>query len=332
MTMDEKIRTREDLIALSGAYWACCTLQGAVALDIFTAIGPGKTAEETAAAIGATNRGTMMLLNALVAMNLLTKEGATYHLTEISRNLLVRGAPDYMGHIIMHHHHLVPSWHRLAEAVRTGESQRVAVTARADAIYESFIMGMYNIARLHGPAVAGVVDLSGRRSLLDLGGGSGAYAVEFCKANPLLRAVVFDLPRTRPLAEKIFAAAAMTDRLRFMGGDYLRDDLGGPYDAAWLSQILHGEGLETCVALLKRTFSVLERGGVIAVHEFILNDTLDGPLQPALFSLNMLLGTAEGRSYAQGELMDMMEKAGFRDVRRLPYQSRNGAGILVAVK
>ena len=67
---------------------------------------------------------------------------------------------------------------------------------------------------------------------------------------------------------------------------------------------------------------------MILVHEFILDDTLDGPLPPALFSLNMLVGTARGRSYGEGEIREMMAAAGFRDIRHLPFRSRTDSGIL----
>ena len=85
----------------------------------------------------------------------------------------------------------------------------------------------------------------------------------------------------------------------FRGGDFLADDLGGPYDAVWLSHILHGEGPEECRGIVRKAADALEPGGVFLVHEFILDDAKDGPHYPALFSLNMLLGTPAGRSYAR---------------------------------
>jgi hypothetical protein len=67
------------------------------------------------------------------------------------------------------------------------------------------------------------------------------------------------------------------------------------------------------------------------VHEFILDDTRDGPLFPALFSLNMLQGTEHGRSYSGRELAELMSAAGARDIRRIPLQTPNDSGILVGV-
>jgi hypothetical protein len=73
---------------------------------------------------------------------------------------------------------------------------------------------------------------------------------------------------------------------------------------------------------------VLEPGGLILVHDFLLNDSHDGPLFPALFALNMLVNTEEGRSYSEGEVRDMLAKAGVRNIQRLPFRGPTDSGIL----
>ncbi len=67
------------------------------------------------------------------------------------------------------------------------------------------------------------------------------------------------------------------------------------------------------------------------VQEFILDDSMDGPLFPALFSLNMLLNTPAGRAYSEGELFAMLAAAGVRDARRLPLELPNGAGVIAGI-
>jgi len=68
---------------------------------------------------------------------------------------------------------------------------------------------------------------------------------------------------------------------------------------------------------------------MIIIHDFILNNSLDGPLFPALFSLNMLLGTESGQSYSEEQIIDMLAAAGAGDIRRIAIQSPNDSGILV---
>jgi len=322
--------TAETILETSGAYWKSCTLHAAVELGIFTVIDREVlTAEEIGRTIGGSARGVPMLLNALTAMGILRRDGRAYANTEGSLTLLSGKSPRYIGHLILHHHNLMDSWNRLAEAVKTGRPQRISAAVDNETVRRNFLMGMFTIAAILGPLVAEVVNLSGRSRLLDLGGGPGTYAIHFCLKNPGLRATVFDLPTTQPLAEQTIRRFGLADRIEFTGGDFVNDDFGGPYDAAWLSQILHGEGPEVCRAIIAKAARALAPGGMALIHEFILDDTMDGPLPPALFSLNMLVGTVEGRSYGEGEIREMMAAAGFRNVKRLAFRSRTDSGILV---
>ena len=84
--------------------------------------------------------------------------------------------------------------------------------------------------------------------------------------------------------------------------------------------------------IIQKAVDALTPGGMIIIHEFILNNSMDGPLFPALFSLNMLLGTESGQSYSEAQLTDMLAEAGARDIRRIPIQSPNDSGILVGYK
>jgi cyclopropane fatty-acyl-phospholipid synthase-like methyltransferase len=176
------------------------------------------------------------------------------------------------------------------------------------------------------------LDLSGRRKLLDLGGGPGTYAIHFCQAHPDLHAVVFDLPGTRRFAEQTIRRFGLADRVEFAAGDYHKDPLPGRFDTVWLSHILHAENPEACQRLIHKAVQALDRGGVLIVHDFILNDTMDGPLFPALFALNMLLGTDGGQAYAQGQVEIMLKEAGLKNIERLPLDAPNDSGLVVGTK
>lgn len=188
---------------------------------------------------------------------------------------------------------------------------------------------MFNLAMQIAPRIVPEIDLSGRRRMLDLGGGPGTYAIHFCQAYPELHAVVYDLPSTRCFAEKTIASFGLGGRIRFEAGDFDDQEIPKGFDVAWLSHILHAEGPSGCANILKKAMAALEPGGMILIQEFILDDTLDGPLFPALFSLNMLLGTPDGQSYSQVQLLEMLSAAGAGDLRRLPLDLPNGAGVIV---
>ena len=332
--MTEASWTRERLMETSGGYWAACALHAGLRLRVFGALERGPlTAHDLAEAIRASRRGTAVLLSALAAMGLLSKEGDLFSNTEVARELLCPGSVGYIGHILLHHHFLMERWAQLPEAVRTGRPVSGASSRSHDkAEQEAFLMGMFNIASGLAPRVVEAIDLAHRKRLLDLGGGPGTYAVHFCLKNPELHAVIFDLPGTRPFAEDTVARYGLTGRVAFTPGDFLEDELPSGFDVAWLSQILHGEGPEECRTILGKAARALVPGGLLMVHEFLLDDTMDRPLHPALFSLNMLVGTEKGQSYSEGQVRDMMAVASVRDIRRIALPPPATSAILAGTK
>jgi O-methyltransferase domain/Dimerisation domain len=322
--------TAGDLLELSGHFWKTCALHAGVKLGVFSKVGSeALTAEEVAIRVNGSADGVARLLNALTAMGLLEKRNGRFTCSPSVRARLSQDSPAYLGHIMMHHHHLMESWARLDQSVSSGRPIRERTSVSREEWRESFLMGMFNLAMALAPRMVEAVELSSRRSLLDLGGGPGTYAIHFCLKNPAMKATVFDLPATRPFAEQTIARFSLSERIAFADGNYHDDEIPGRYDVAWLSHILHAEGADDCLKIIRKAVAALQPGGMLIIHEFILNDALDGPEFPALFSLNMLLGTESGRSYSERELRDMLTKAGVNGIRRIPIETPNDSGILV---
>ncbi|MDO9308510.1 MAG: methyltransferase [Deltaproteobacteria bacterium] len=322
-----------ELLQLSGGYWAACTLHAAVKLDLFTRLSekPGTAADISGSGL-CDQRGLTMLLDALAAIGLLIKNGEIYDVTPSTKKYLSKQSDGYLGHIIMHHHNLMSSWERLDESVQSGTPVRTNSSRTDDETSrENFLMGMFNLASLAAPKVVPAIDLGGRQKLLDLGGGPGTYAIHFCLHNPGLRAVIYDLPTTRRFAEETVLRYGLTERISFSAGDIITDDIGNGYDVVWISQLLHSEGPQEAGIILEKAVRTLLPGGLVIVQEFILDDDRTSPPFPALFSLNMLVGTRRGQSYSQGELAEMMARAGIRNITRHPLALPNGAGIMTGI-
>jgi len=321
------------LLGVSSAYWRGCALQAGVRLKVFTHLGEDEcSAQDISVKAGTETRATGLMLDALAAINLLTKREGCYRNTPFSKQFLVENSPAYMGHIILHHHHILDGWAQLDQAVTTGKR----VNRRhygEDAERRSFLLGMYNLAKGLAPVIARQIPLEGRMRLLDLGGGPGTYAIHFCLANPEMKGVIFDKPATEPFARNTVAHYKLSDRIDFIGGDFTADPpLGGPYDVAWLSHILHSNSMTDCQTCIKQTVSALAPGGMILIHDFILNDGKDGPEFPALFALNMLVGTERGRTYSAGEIITMLEQAGIADISHHPFRAPNDSSVILGVK
>jgi precorrin-6B methylase 2 len=324
--------TMPELLSFSGSYWACCAMQAAVKLDLFTALADGpQTEERLAAGLGCDLRALRMLVTALAGLEFLERRGDEVTATPSALTYLARTSPEYVGFIIRHHAHIMPGWVNLAESVRSGRPGRreSSVHTEDDDEREAFLMGMFNVGRRQAETVANALDLAGRSRLIDVGGGPGTYAVQFCLRNPELRAVVFDMPTSEPYAREVVARFGLADRVEFAGGDFLQDELPKGQDVAWLSQVLHGENPQDAARLVKNAAASLNPGGLLVIQEFVINNDRSGPAHPALFSLNMLVGTNGGQAYTLDEIRAMMESAGARDIQTLAVNLPMGCQVLI---
>ncbi len=332
MTTPDKSWTLGNILATSSAYWQGCTLQAGVRLELFTALeGSAKTVDEVARQLDLDSRGLELLCNGLTAMGLLHRSGSGYRNSEAATTFLSKNSSRYKGHIILHHQNLVDAWAQLHTAVKQGVPVEKCSPKEADD-RESFLMGMFNLAMDIAPRIVPQIDLTGRNRLLDLGGGPGTYAIHFCLANPSLTATIFDKSTTEPFARRIVDQFQLGDRIDFIGGDFIIDPIsGGPYDVAWLSHILHSNGPEECLQLINKTVGAMAPGGLILIHDFILENSKDAPLFPALFSLNMLVNNPHGRSYSEEEIHSMLQDAGVHEITRLSFKGPNDSGIIRGV-
>ena len=328
--MNETDWTVGQLLRVSASYWESCTIHAGVGLDIFTLIGDEYlSGDEMARKLGGDVRGVSVLLDALTAMGLLLKKDGKYANTAGSKSMLVKGSPQYVGYMIMHHHDLVPAWHELSRAVKDGRP--VWKESGDEEDRENFLMGMFNLAMGIAPCLAREIDIKDRHNLLDLGGGPGTYAIHFCLSNPGLKATIYDLLTTQPFASKTIEHFGLSDRINFAPGDYLKDEIKGIYDVVWLSHILHGLGPDECRLVIEKAVLAMEPGGMILIHDFILEDTLDSPIFPALFSLNMLVNTEDGRSYSESQIKGMLSGVGIKNISRLPFKGPNDSGIICGI-
>jgi (2Fe-2S) ferredoxin/ubiquinone/menaquinone biosynthesis C-methylase UbiE len=298
----------------------------ALELDLFTAIGSGATAAQAAAAAGTDTRATEMLLNALVSLDLVRKEGAVFHNAPVAARFLAAGSPDSARMAMLHTVGLWHRWSGLTECVRTG---RATPEERGAESTEAFIAAMHNNARQRAAQLA-QASAAGAKRMLDVGGGSGAYAIAFAQANPQLRAEVFDQAAVLAIAERHIREAGIEERISTRVGDLRADEFGGGYDLVLISAICHMLGEEENRDLLARVYRALAKGGRVAIQDFLLRADKTGPRAGALFSLNMLVNTEGGASYSEEEYTAWLREAGFGEVRRVPMAGP--AGVLVATR
>lgn len=329
--------TAPELLGLSGSYWPACALQAAIKLDIFTALenmadnGQSIGAFSLADKLGCDRRAFSMLITALISLEFLDGDLDSLVLSESAKVYLSRNSEQYVGFIIKHHSHIMPAWAQLAEAVTTGTRKRdnSSSDTEDEAEREAFLMGMFNVAMNQAEKVAKTLNLKGKSRLLDLGGGPGTYAIFFCRENPGLCATIFDRPTSEKFARGVVKRFGLDEQIGFVGGDFLEDDLPKGYDVVWISQILHGENPEDAAKLVAKAGKLLNPGGLLVIQEFVVDDDRRGPKHPALFGLNMLVGTTGGQAYTWYEMEGMLRDAGAVSVSRLDIELPMGCGILI---
>jgi 2-polyprenyl-3-methyl-5-hydroxy-6-metoxy-1,4-benzoquinol methylase len=170
---------------------------------------------------------------------------------------------------------------------------------------------MHNNAVLRADAVIGSFDLRGVKRALDLGGGPGTYSIALARKG--INVVLFDLPNTVEIAHEMIRQAGVQS-VEFRGGDFHSDDIGSGYDLVLLSQVLHSNSKDDALALIGKVSDALAQKGRVAIHEFSLNEDHASPVTGALFSVNMLVNTADGRSYTRKEMKRWLTKAGFKKI------------------
>ncbi|HMK38339.1 MAG TPA: methyltransferase, partial [Bacteroidota bacterium] len=116
-----------------------------------------------------------------------------------------------------------------------------------------------------------------------------------------------------------------------VAGDYLKDDLGKDFDLVFLSAIVHSNSPEENAELILKCARALRPGGAVVVQDFIMDEERVTPLHGALFALNMLVGTASGDTYTEGEVSAWMKGAGLSGVSRqgTPFGTSQIVGRLI---
>jgi (2Fe-2S) ferredoxin/predicted O-methyltransferase YrrM len=321
----------DELMAMIRGFQESRIMLTAVELDVFTAVGEGATAETVAKRCGTDRRATELLLNALVALDALRVAGDRYVNTPAGAQFLVAGSPDDARIALRHNLSLWTTWSSLTEAVRQGHTAlRPEMRERDDDWTVPFIAAMHRGAAIRAPLVVEAIGAQRIRRMLDVGGGSGAYAIAFAKANPELTAVVLDLPTVLPIAEGHIGKAGLSKRITTRAGDLRHDDLGRDFDLVFLSSICHMLGPSGNRDLLARSARALAPGGRVVIQDFILEPERTGPRQAVLFAINMLVGTEAGGTYTEEEYASWLTAAGLTGVRRI--RLRGPADLMVGAR
>jgi SAM-dependent methyltransferase len=296
-------------------------LFAALEVGLFTELAGGPAdVDGLARRLGLERRPLLALLEACVATELLTREGDQYRNTVAADRYLVRHARGYVGEYYLRQiattlYAQIPT----ARAVVRGAGRATYAAFLDDpGRTEEFIRGQH--AGSSGPAylLAKTLEVAPCRCLLDLGGGSGAFAIELVRRHGI-SAIVVDHPSVLAVARKIIGEAGLEERIRCMAGDVVTDAWPAGADLILLSYVVSSYGPAVLSDLLARARAYLPPGGRLVIHDFALHGDRPGPRNAALWYFANLAISATTHPHAVDDITRAMSKAGFDEVTARPH-------------
>ncbi len=310
------------IIGMASLFYESCVLFAACDLGIF-----GKLAElgsadapTLASALGLDRRGTRLILDACVALELLKKEGGLYSNTPEGALFLVPGSPADLSGAIRYNRDVYPAWGKLKDFVKTGKPVEKPEfhLGQDPERTRTFVMSMHYRALGMGRALIGQLDLTNRTTILDVGGGPGTYSMLIAQAHPQTICTVLDLPEVVAVAAELISRQGLQDRVRVLAGDYHDTPFPGGMDGVNFFGVLHQESPDQILDLFRKAYDSLNPGGVVNIMDMMTDGTHTQPKFSALFGVNMALTTEHGWVFSDVELRGWLTETGFTDIAIRP--------------
>jgi len=281
------------------------------------------TQEGAAKELRLSPRSAEALLGVMTALGFLEQRDGRFLNTEVSRNFLLPSSPYYWGGMIQFVRDLAITRETVKDVLVKDRPRGGSM----DAMWETheikeeqaraFTAAMHTRSLHLGVAMARRIDFSGVRRFLDVAGGSGCFSIALARQHPSVRCTVLELPTVCKIAREYVTRFGVGDRVDTVEANMFRDPWPQGYDVHFFSNIYHDWDRTRCLHLTRRSFEALPPGGRILIHEVLLDDAKDGPLVGVTDSLHMVFFT-EGKQRTAGEFRELLEEAGFRDVKVTP--------------
>lgn len=264
------------------------------------------------------------LIIAAISVGLIEKEDGVYKIPQHLRPFLQKSESEYCGEAFSHFREVsVRIFPYLKEAVKENKLQWKHIFNNVQDVspfielykdpkhLENFLSSMWGMGYAPAKELVQKYPLERHNLLVDVGGGSGSFAIAALENYSTLNAIVFDLPSVCPYIEEKRHQHKLLDRLTFIAGDFFKDALPKG-DVYVLGYILSDWSKEDGTKLLNKIYNSLPEGGVVLVLEKLFNQDKSGPLETAMMNLAMLLETW-GQHYSSSEYISWLQGVGFQN-------------------
>jgi ubiquinone/menaquinone biosynthesis C-methylase UbiE len=300
-------------------------LRASFELRVFDHLAAGPVDAATVAGrVGASERGTRVLLDALAAIGLVRTADGGYRLVEGTGPYLLSTGAQYFGGAVRLG---ASDWEwdaqkLLAEAVRKGGT--VMDTHALTPEFDYWMDFAEHTSWFNNGAAVLMAEQLGdwarereRVEVLDVACSHGGYGFNLAQRAPSVHIWGVDWPNVLEVTRRNAERLGLAERVEYIPGDMFEVPLGGPYDLVLLTNVLHHFSADRATELLARLAGVLRPGGRIAVvgHTYDEGATPETEPLPFMFSVIMLIQSDEGESHSVGTYRTMLTAAGFSDPR-----------------
>ena len=322
------------IMNLALGYQVSQILSTAINLDVFTILESGaKDISEVACRVKSDEGVLSRFLHALVALNLLEKKNGMFHNVKLSSRYLVKGKKTYLGNAIHHSSNLWDSWKGLDDQMRRGEGRCPNDEQLKEYPHRlrDFLSAMDDFAELKADTISDVLSINKYTNMLDLGCGRGTYALTFASHNNKLHCTLVDIEPNILYARERVRMSQYRDRISIQACQILEDEISGDgYDLIFISNLIHAYAESEVKKILRKAWDKAVQKSEIVIHDYILDDSKQGPRNASLFDLNMFVGTPEGKCYTMLDIKRLFGSLGAIGFKKIPICL--GSSLVIAVK
>jgi SAM-dependent methyltransferase len=299
-------------------------------LDLFNIINENsKTAREITFELNTEEFATRKFLDALVTLNILVKSGDRYSIEKKYLNLITKGSSHYIGNL-RYFNFVWDCWTKLTDSLKRGSSALLKEGRNHNEYLEDILFTLQWRATQQANTIIKNINLHLVNKALDLGCGTGGYAMELLKAKPNIEMFAFDLPEVIEITKKYVEIKGFSDRITTLSGDFFLDNIGSEYDLVMVSNVMSRFSFYQNITLLRKIYDSLNNGGMLVIQDYLINDNRISPEFQALHNLNLLVTTESGNVYTETDMWMMLKESWFSNFRRIDTEF--GTSIIFGYK
>lgn len=301
------------IFQIAQGFMASKHLFAASELGLFEALGQGPVdLDGLTARTGLIRRTARISGDAMVAIGLLECEAGVYANTAVAAAFLSGATEADMRPLLSFWDKLsYPAWADLAGALGRGRPAH-EIYEIDDELVPIMSAGIEAATAGACHALPHVAGLPSASRVLDIGGGTGSWAIALAANDPALSATVFELAEVAAVSHERLRNTEFSDRIDVCVGDLLNDELPRGYDAFLVANVVHYFAPETNQSILRRIRAAAEPGTRLLLADFWTDPTHSQPLPAALMAGEFAIHVNDGDVYSVEEATAWLSSTGWR--------------------